>query len=90
MRKFNKFNRESNGLGRSESEGIMMITFKCPSCGAKLRPVSSMEAGTQIVRRTCRGCGERWQLVVEPLVIREGLRLDKATFAFLGRREKRR
>lgn len=61
------------------------LTFKCPSCGTKLPPVEAMEVAAQVVKRTCRKCRERWQLVVQPLVVKDGMRLDKATFAFMGR-----
>lgn len=60
------------------------LTFTCPSCKAKLQPVAAQDIATQVVKRTCRKCRERWQLVIQPLVIREGVRLDKATFTFLG------
>jgi len=60
------------------------LTFKCPSCGAKLPQVEAQQIATQVVRRTCRRCKERWQLVVQPLVIKDGVRIDKATFAFMG------
>jgi transcription elongation factor Elf1 len=56
------------------------LTFKCPDCGTKLRPVETMQVATQVVRRTCvkKACGARWQLVVAPIAIREGVRIDKA------------
>lgn len=63
------------------------LTFKCPSCGTKLRAVRAMDVATQVVKRTCRksDCRETWQLVVQPLIAREGVRIDKASFTFLGR-----
>lgn len=61
------------------------LTYKCPSCGAKLRPVEAMDHATQVVRRLCT-CGERWQLKVECVSQSEGVRLDKAEFTFLGRK----
>jgi len=65
----------------------MMLHFTCPSCASKLAGIEPAGVATQVVRRTCRHCGERWQLVVTPLTVREDLRMDRATFAFLGRRE---
>lgn len=64
---------------------MLMLTYTCPSCKTKLAPVEAAQAHTQVVKRTCRKCQERWQLVVQPLVVREGLRMDKAEFTFLGR-----
>ena len=63
---------------------IVTLHFTCPSCGHKL---AAIEAGTatSVVRRTCRRCGECWQLVVahQPSPIGE---LHVATFTFLHRR----
>lgn len=64
---------------------MLTLTFTCPSCQAKLAGVEAVNLHTQVVRRTCRKCRERWQLVVQPLVVREGVHVDKATFTFLGR-----
>lgn len=38
----------------------------CPSCGCKFRWIEAGEA-TEVVHRTCRRCGERWQAVVRCL-----------------------
>lgn len=63
----------------------VMLNFQCPSCQAKLRPpVESMDYATQVVRRKCSGCGEKWQLVIKKLP-GEKFRMDQAEFTFLGR-----
>jgi len=64
---------------------VTRLRFKCPSCGTALPSVEPWAVATQIVRRTCRGCRERWRLIIEPLVVKDGLRIDKATLTFLGR-----
>jgi hypothetical protein len=60
------------------------LTYQCPSCQQKLAPVGGMQTATQVVRRKCRGCGERWQIVVEPS-FRGQIWFDIGTFTFLGR-----
>lgn len=61
------------------------IRFKCPSCGTKLAPVEQSEA-TQILKRTCSKCRETWQLKVEKILAKNGIRMDRAEFTFLGRK----
>lgn len=61
------------------------LRFACPSCGTKFAPVESSDSATQVVRRKCRKCKERWQLVVAAVKVSEGLRLDKAELTFVGR-----
>ena len=43
------------------------LAYKCPDCQRKLVPVEGAQVATQVVRRKCRGCGTRWQLVVVPV-----------------------
>lgn len=68
----------------------MGLRFTCPSCGSKFRPVEGMAHATQVVRRTCRGCRETWQLKVSRLtgIFSEGITLDQAEFTFIERRPK--
>lgn len=63
---------------------MFTLTFTCPSCHARLPSVEAGQVATEVVKRTCRKCHERWQLVVQPIVAREGFNLHKATFTFLG------
>ena len=59
-----------------------VVRFACPSCGRKLRPVPTYTVATQVVRRRCK-CGDRWNLVVTPLVVRDHVRVDRATISFV-------
>lgn len=66
----------------------LRLRFKCPSCGRAFDPVvDPPQFATTVVRRTCRGpaCREIWQLIVTPLRVREGWRMDKAALTYLGR-----
>jgi hypothetical protein len=60
------------------------LEYTCPSCERRLRPVEGMTAATQVVKRTCRRCGERWQIVITPHPKDFGF-VDVGTFTFLGR-----
>jgi hypothetical protein len=60
------------------------LRFKC-SCGKQLGYVAAMDHATQVVNRTCRRCGKRWQVMVEPLRIQDGMRIDKATLLQIPR-----
>lgn len=64
---------------------MLTLTFKCGAddCDAKLPPVEAAQVATQVVKRTCRKCGTRWQLVVKPIMVREGARVDMATLSRL-------
>jgi hypothetical protein len=44
-----------------------------------------MDHATQVVTRTCQRCRERWQLVVTPSVVHGRVRVDHASFTFLGK-----
>ena len=69
---------------------MLTFTFKCPSCAKNLPPVEAMQAATQITKRTCRHCGDRWLVKVEPPVVRDNMRMDKGTFTFLDNRHTRK
>jgi hypothetical protein len=46
----------------------MNLTFECPDCERKLSPLlGAYRYATDIVHRTCRGCGRRWQIKVQPV-----------------------
>lgn len=62
------------------------LKFKCPSCGGKFAPVPAMDVATQVVKRTCPACGERWQLTVRAIQVKDSQRMDAATLTFLGRK----
>lgn len=62
------------------------LKFACPSCGEKLAGIEPFEVATQVVTRTCRKCGDRWQLVVKVVSARAGFRVDKAEIVFLDNR----
>lgn len=73
---------KSEELERAFKTGLR---FQCPSCERKFEKVPFMTYATEVFRRTCRGCGERWQFVVEPRELDGGIGfLSIATFAFLG------
>jgi transcription elongation factor Elf1 len=64
------------------------LTYQCPSCQRKLAPVGGMQTATQVVRRKCQGCGERWQIVVAPserVIGGQQAWIDIGTLTFLGR-----
>jgi len=62
------------------------LTFTCPSCGTKLAGIEPLDSATQIVTRTCRECGDRWQLVVRAVKVADELRIDRAEFRFKDNR----
>jgi transcription elongation factor Elf1 len=66
------------------------LRFNCPSCGTKLAGIEPVTSHTQVVKRTCSGCGDRWQLIVKIIAIREGMRIDKAEIVFIDNRNTRR
>lgn len=62
----------------------------CPSCGHKLPGVEPMNFATQVVRRTCRKCKDRWRLVVRAVKVEDGIRFDKADISFVDNSHTRR
>lgn len=64
---------------------MVQLVFRCPSCDGRLRPVTSSDSATQVVRRACRRCGERWRLTVRAVAVRDGARVDAADMRFIGR-----
>jgi transcription elongation factor Elf1 len=42
------------------------LSYRCPTCKRKLAAVPGVQVATQVVRRKCGGCGDRWQIVVVP------------------------
>lgn len=64
------------------------LRFVCPSCGTKFRSVETMNSATQVVERTCSNqeCRDSWRLVVSPLKVEDGRRMDKAEIYFIGRK----
>lgn len=69
---------------------VDLVTYKCPSCGTKLAPLEPMDHATSVVSRTCRKCGDRWQVISEMVINRSGVRADKGTLTFLDTRFIRR
>lgn len=61
---------------------VRAIQFACPSCGKRLKPTTGMDCATQIIKRACRCCGNRWQIKIEPRQIR-GAMLDFGTFTHI-------
>lgn len=64
------------------------LKFNCPSCGGKLAGIEPVQFYTQVVKRTCRGCGDRWQLVVKVVKVtvdenQNTFRIDRADITFL-------
>lgn len=53
----------------------------CPNCGRLLAGVAPMRHATTATRQTCRGCRTSWSIVVAPLKVRDGIRVDMATLA---------
>lgn len=44
------------------------LPYRCPTCNRKLAAAEGAQVATQVVTRTCRGCGDRWQIVIVPQV----------------------
>ena len=40
------------------------LVYRCPTCDRRLAPVQGMLYSTHVVRRTCRGCGDQWQILI--------------------------
>lgn len=60
-----------------------LITFNCPSCGHRLAGIKPVIMRTQVVKRTCAKCTDRWLLVVR-LVKGDGwVRISTAKLSFL-------
>jgi hypothetical protein len=47
-----------------ERRGVVRTLKSRCGCGRTLPPVEVLDHGTQVVTRTCRDCGQRWQLKV--------------------------
>ena len=58
------------------------LKFNCPSCGHKLAGTEPTDY-TQVIKRTCPDCGDRWQLVVKALVKNERMQIHSATIVFV-------
>lgn len=46
---------------------VRRLVYRCGACGGPLRAVEGTLCATQVVNRTCRTCGTRWQLVIKPV-----------------------
>jgi hypothetical protein len=58
------------------------LRLRCPDCGRALRRAHLLHHGTLVLRRTCPGCRERWQVVVSPMgQPRPGMHLHELTWA---------
>lgn len=68
---------------------IVLSVFKCPSCSMNLSAIEIGSVATTVVSRTCRKCGDRWQVIVEPLKHTDDARFDKGTLTFLDNRATR-
>lgn len=56
---------------------MALLRASCPACDTLLKGVEGLQTATVTARRTCRHCGQRWQLVCRPLsTAREGVRVD--------------
>jgi hypothetical protein len=56
------------------------LYFNCGDCSTTLAPVPLMAHAALVVRRTCRRCKQRWQIVVEPLARpRKGIAIHSGT-----------
>lgn len=42
------------------------LGYRCPDCNRKLAEADGMNVATQVVKRKCGGCGQRWQIVIVP------------------------
>jgi transcription elongation factor Elf1 len=58
------------------------LKFNCPSCGHALAGTEPVDY-TQVIKRTCADCGDRWQLVVKALVKNERMQVHSAVFVFI-------
>ncbi len=59
------------------------LDLTCPDCGRKVKAAHFMRAATQVVRRTCPGCKQRWQVKLAPLGARPGVFFHEATWTRL-------
>lgn len=53
--------------------GETQLTIRCPRCQRVMFRTHPMTAATEVFRRKCRRCGQRWHLLVVPLLHREGV-----------------
>jgi transcription elongation factor Elf1 len=65
------------------------LPYQCPGCQRKLAPVAGMRVATQVVQRTCRGCGARWQIVIAP-VQRQSAWYDVGVFVRLKNKSEKK
>jgi len=65
------------------------LVYRCPTCDRRLAPVQGMLYSTHVVRRTCRGCGDQWQILIAIVIAPRRSALawfDFGTFARIGGR----
>jgi hypothetical protein len=63
------------------------LRYQCPSCQHSLTPIEPMHEATALHQRTCRACGETWQLKITPRLLKKvaGI-MHIADFTFIARR----
>ena len=62
------------------------LAYRCPDCQRQLAKIDGMEIATQVVKRTCKKCGSKWQIVVVPNyknLLGGGAYFDTGTFTRL-------
>jgi len=66
----------------------LRLRLLCPCCETSLRKVEAMDAATQVISRTCPrpSCRNQWTVVVTPLRVEDGKRLDKLNWIPRGRK----
>jgi hypothetical protein len=69
---------------------IIAAVYTCPSCATKLAGIEVGESATVVASRTCRKCGDRWQIICTPLKVEAEKRFDRGVFTFLDNRYTRR
>jgi transcription elongation factor Elf1 len=58
---------------------LRRLPYNCPDCQERLAHVQACDHATQVVKRTCPACRQRWQIVVKPVRSALGW-LDFGTF----------
>lgn len=61
----------------------MRLKALCPSCSCFLAPFTGYDVATNVVKRTCRKCRNRWQIVVRPMAAKDGLKLHECDFKLI-------
>lgn len=64
------------------------LAYRCPDCNRALHSAQGMEVATQVVKRTCRRCGSRWQIVIVPNagnIHGQGAWFDSGTFTRIAK-----